>query len=63
MRAIICNKFGPFDKLELGELPSPTAGKDQVVIRNTAIGVNYPDGLLVQGLYQGHPPFQLGPGI
>ncbi len=31
------------------------AGAD-VVIEAEAIGVNYPDGLLVQGLYQMKPP-------
>jgi NADPH2:quinone reductase len=63
MRAIICNEFGPFDNLEFGEIPGPTPTKDQVVIRNTAIGINYPDGLLVQGMYQVKPPFPFVPGI
>ncbi|MBW2596627.1 MAG: NADPH:quinone oxidoreductase family protein [Deltaproteobacteria bacterium] len=63
MRAIICNKFGTFEELKFSTLPDPIPGPGQVVIRNTAIGVNYPDGLLVQGLYQCKPTFPFVPGI
>ena len=35
--------------------PSRSAVGDTVVIEAEAIGVNYPDGLLVQGLYQMKP--------
>ena len=62
MKAIICNDFAPLDQLEYGDWPEPEAGPGQVVIRNEAIGVNYPDGLLVQGLYQEKPPCPFVPG-
>lgn len=62
MKAIQCNAFGPLEDLALAELPSPTAGPGQVVIDIKAAGVNFPDGLLVQGLYQMKPPTPFIPG-
>jgi len=56
MKAIICNEFGPLDDLVLQETADPEPGKGQILIRVEAAGVNYPDGLLVQGLYQLKPP-------
>lgn len=63
MKAIICNAFAPLDQLEFGEMPDPVATGDQVVIRVEAAGVNYPDGLLVQGLYQMRPDHPFVPGM
>ena len=63
MKAIICNAFAPLDQLEFGEVADPQAAGDQVVIRVEAAGVNYPDGLLVQGLYQMRPEHPFVPGM
>ncbi|OAN67480.1 NADPH:quinone oxidoreductase [Rhodobacteraceae bacterium EhC02] len=63
MKAIICNAFAPLDQLEFGEMPDPVAKDDQVVIKVEAAGVNYPDGLLVQGLYQMRPEHPFVPGM
>ncbi|WP_322867620.1 NADPH:quinone oxidoreductase family protein [Aquicoccus sp. G2-2] len=63
MKAIVCKEFGPLENLELAEVPEPEAGKGQVVIRVEAAGVNYPDGLLVQGLYQMKPDRPFTPGM
>lgn len=63
MKAIICNEFAPLDKLVYGDKPEPEATGDTVVIKNEAIGVNYPDGLLVQGLYQMKPETPFTPGM
>ncbi|SDI87429.1 NADPH:quinone oxidoreductase family protein [Lutimaribacter saemankumensis] len=63
MKAIICNEFAPLDQLEYGDMPDPQATGDQVVIRVEAAGVNYPDGLLVQGLYQSRPEHPFVPGM
>lgn len=62
MKAIICNEFGPVDTLEYGDVDAPVAGKGQVVVDVQAAGVNFPDGLLVQGLYQMQPDFPFIPG-
>jgi NADPH2:quinone reductase len=63
MKAIICNAFAPLDQLEFGEMPDPVGKDDQVVIKVEAAGVNYPDGLLVQGLYQMRPEHPFVPGM
>jgi NADPH:quinone reductase len=63
MKAIIARDFAPLDALEYGDWPEPAAGPRDVVIEAEAIGVNYPDGLLVQGLYQSKPPVPFVPGM
>lgn len=63
MKAIIARAFAPLDQLVYGDWPEPEAKGDAVVIEAEAIGVNYPDGLLVQGLYQMKPPAPFVPGM
>lgn len=62
MKAIVCNEFAPLDKLQYQEVPDPEANPGGVVLDIHAAGVNYPDGLMVQGLYQMKPPFPFTPG-
>jgi len=63
MKAIVCPEYGPVSNLEYRELPDPKPGPDEVVIKAEAIGVNFPDGLLVQGLYQMKPETPFIPGM
>ena len=63
MKAIIANDFQPLDKLVYGDWPEPEAKKGDIVIEAEAIGVNFPDGLLVQGLYQLRPQTPFVPGM
>ena len=63
MKAIVCNEYGPIDDLSFEEMDDPKAGKREVVLDAEAIGVNFPDGLLVQGLYQAKPPTPFVPGM
>ena len=63
MKAILCEAFGPVGDLKLVEQDDPVAGKNDIVIEAEAIGVNFPDGLLVQGLYQMKPPTPFVPGM
>jgi len=63
MKAVIARDFAPLEALEYGDWPEPVAGPGEVVIEAEAIGVNYPDGLLVQGLYQSRPPVPFVPGM
>ena len=63
MRAVVCEEFGPIDTLKVQEMPDPDGGPNGVVIDAEAIGVNFPDGLLVQGLYQVKPPTPFVPGM
>jgi len=63
MKAIVARDFAPLDKLDYGDWPEPAAEGRTVVIDVETIGVNYPDGLLVQGLYQMKPPVPFVPGM
>ncbi len=63
MKAIVCREYGPIGNLEFADVDDPVAGPKEVVIRAEAIGVNYPDGLLVQGRYQAKPPVPFVPGM
>lgn len=62
MKAIVCKEFAPVSALELQEIPAPKASKGMVVIDVAAAGVNFPDSLLVQGLYQMKPELPFVPG-
>ena len=63
MKAIVAKDFAPLDQLEYADWPEPEATGSDVVIKAKTIGVNYPDGLLVQGLYQVKPPLPFVPGM
>jgi NADPH2:quinone reductase len=62
MKAIVCKEFAPVDQLAFTDVPAPEAGKGQVLINVAAAGVNFPDSLLVQGLYQMKPDLPFIPG-
>jgi NADPH2:quinone reductase len=62
MKAALCTHYGPPEELEIRDLPSPTAGKGQVVISVKDCGVNFPDVLLIQDKYQFKPPLPFAPG-
>jgi NADPH2:quinone reductase len=63
MKAIVARDFAPLEALEYADWPEPQAGPGEVVIAAEAIGVNFPDGLLVQGLYQMKPEPPFVPGM
>ncbi|MCO6188281.1 NADPH:quinone oxidoreductase family protein [Rhizobium sp. L1K21] len=63
MKAVVCHEYGPIANLKLDEVADPQAIGSNVVIKASAIGVNYPDGLLVQGLYQARPETPFTPGM
>ncbi|MBU4529428.1 MAG: NADPH:quinone oxidoreductase family protein [Hoeflea sp.] len=63
MKAIVCPEYGPVSNLDYRDVADPTPGPDEVVINARAIGVNFPDGLLVQGLYQMKPETPFVPGM
>jgi len=63
MKSIICNAYGPISTLTFEDRNDPVASGANLVIKATAIGINYPDGLLVQGLYQARPETPFTPGM
>ena len=62
MRAVVCREYGTPEDLVLDELPDPTPGPGQVVVKVRAAAVNYPDVLLIAGKYQIKVPPPFSPG-
>lgn len=63
MKAVLCKEFGKPDKLVVEEVGSPPVIGGTVKISVRACGVNFPDALMIQGLYQVKPPFPFSPGL
>jgi NADPH:quinone reductase len=61
MKAIVCTHFGTPDDLELADVPNPTAGAGEVVVRVKAAALNFFDLLIIAGKYQHKPPFPFSP--
>ncbi len=62
MKAMLCTHYGMPEEMEYGELPSPKAGKGQVVVSVKACGINFPDVLMIQDKYQFRPALPFPPG-
>jgi NADPH2:quinone reductase len=62
MRAVVCREYGPPEDLVVEELPEPTPGPGQVLVRVHAAAVNFPDVLLIGGKYQLRVPVPFTPG-
>ncbi|MEL7422442.1 MAG: NADPH:quinone oxidoreductase family protein [Bacteroidota bacterium] len=62
MKAIICIQFGPIDQLQLQEVADPLPAADEILVQVHACSVNFPDTLIVQGLYQYKPKPPFSPG-
>lgn len=62
MKALVCREFGALDRLQVCELPAPPLPKGHVRVKVACASVNYPDALMVQGLYQVKPPLPFVPG-
>jgi len=62
MKAIVCKKFAPVSELVWEEVADPVAGPGEIVVNVKAAGLNYPDNLIVQGLYQFQPERPFSPG-
>jgi len=62
MKALISREPGGPQTLVLQDMPDPVAGPGQVRVAVRACGVNYPDLLIIQDLYQIKPPRPFSPG-
>jgi NADPH2:quinone reductase len=62
MRAVIIHETGPAASHRVEDVADPRPAPGQVVVRTHAIGVNYPDMLVVEGKYQLIPPRPFSPG-
>ena len=63
MRAIIVREFGGPEKLKLEEVPDPTPGPGEVLVRIRAAGVNPVDAYIHTGTYARKPPLPYTPGF
>ena len=56
MKAIVCENYGPVNNLIYKDVQNPKINNpDDVIIKVASCGVNFPDGLIVQGKYQHKP--------
>jgi len=77
IKAVRCHKYAAFDDdgelltipiplkevLSLDEVPRPVCGSGHVLIEVNYAGVQYPDALQAQGLYQARPELPYIPGM
>ncbi|WP_394750435.1 NADPH:quinone oxidoreductase family protein [Spongiimicrobium salis] len=62
MKAIVCEEFGPPNTLKLKDISALHPQKNEVLVEVKASGVNFPDTLIIQGLYQFKPNLPFTPG-
>ena len=63
MRAIVCHEHTGPEGLRLQDLPPPSPGPRQLLLRVHACGVNFADSLITRGEYQRQPPLPFIPGF
>jgi NADPH2:quinone reductase len=58
------SRYGePQEVLELAEVPPPSPGPGQLLVRVLAAAANFPDALMCLGTYQVRPPLPFCPGV
>ena len=62
MKALQCVELAGPEKLIFTEVDDPKLGSGQVLIEIKAASVNFPDVLMIQGLYQNQPTMPFIPG-
>jgi NADPH2:quinone reductase len=62
MKALLSRTPGGPERLTLEEIPPPSPRANELLIEVHAVGVNYPDVLVIQDLYQFKPPRPFAPG-
>ena len=62
MKILHCKEYGPVDNLVWEEVESPEPQDNEVLIDIKAAALNFPDFLIVQGLYQFRPELPFAPG-
>src|SRR5688572_5312800 len=63
MRAVLCETLGDPSVLKIVDLPAPTPGSGEVLVRVRAAALNFPDVLMVAGGYQHKPALPFTPGM
>jgi len=62
MRAVLSKSVGGPETLVLEDVLDPTPGRGQVVIDVRAVGINFPDTLIIEDKYQFKPERPFSPG-
>lgn len=62
MKALLSTAPGGPETLTFADMPAPAAGAGEVVIDVRAVGVNYPDVLIIEDKYQFKPGRPFAPG-
>ncbi len=62
MKALLSKTVGGPETLVLDDVPAPVAGAGDVLIDVKAVGVNYPDVLMLRDMYQFKPERPFAPG-
>ena len=62
MKAHMVYEFGPFEGLRYEDTDPPVPGPGEVLIGVEAVGLNFPDILMIGGLYQHRPELPFVPG-
>lgn len=63
MKAVVCESYGAPNSLVVKDVDPVSPSRGQVRVSVRAAGVNFPDALMVRGLYQFKPPFPFSPGM
>jgi NADPH2:quinone reductase len=61
MKALICDDYGPPEKLKILDLPEPTPGKGEALVEVAFAGLNFFDLLVIENKYQAKPPLPFSP--
>lgn len=62
MKAWMSETVGGPETLVLADVPAPEIGPDDVLVQVAACGINFPDKLIIEDLYQVRPPRPFAPG-
>ena len=62
MKALLSVEPGGPETLQLTEVPEPSPGKAELLVKVHACAINYPDVLIIEDKYQFKPPRPFAPG-
>lgn len=63
MKALVCHQYGKINEnLSLEEIPGPSISAEQILIKVSACGINFPDLLMIEDKYQVKPGLPFIPG-
>jgi len=62
MKALLSHEPGGPETLKITDLPDPSPGPGELLVRVKAAAINYPDVLIIEDKYQFKPPRPFAPG-